>query len=263
MRVLLIVVLFCGSAFSKEADSKSFLDLKRTINYFVRGSYLQFQEKNNLYYAAAGVPLTWYAFEEDQRMSDLQRSKPLRKPYDIVGDLGIVFNFPLVPLAFYAYGRNNNNTHVQQFAMEYMAAMYLTLLETGIISYIPGHERPNKEGQSKWETSFRGKNSFPSGHIVPYATLFFKTLQFYGPYWSLPPLILTYWSSLQRAREGRHFVSDLIGSFFLSAFASEGVRRAAGYKDNHPFYQWLFEHEVEIGLSYHNGAYGPRLIYRF
>lgn len=261
LKFLVLFTFLIKISFAVERDS--YEDLKSTISYFVKGSYLQFQESNNLYYAAAGVPLTWYAFENDKQMSNSQRRRPLRKHYDLTGDLGIVFNFPLVPLATYYIGKKSENTKLSQFAMEYAATLYLTLLETGLISYIPGHERPNTEGQSSWETNFRGKNSFPSGHIVPYSTLFFKTLQFYGPYYASVPLVLTYWSSLQRIREGRHYVSDVIGSFFLSAFASEGVRKAAGFKDNHPFYKWLFEHDFELGISRNADAIGPLVRFNF
>lgn len=262
MRKLLSLLLLTSSL-SFASGPSSYDDLKSTLNYMIKGSYLQFSESNNLYYAAAGVPLTWYAFQEDKRMSDLQRSKKLRKIYDITGDLGIVFNFPLIPIGAYYMGKKTGDDKLSRFAMEYAATLYLTLLETGIISYIPGHERPNKEGQSKWETSFRGKNSFPSGHIVPYSALFFKTLQFYGPYYAAAPLVLTYWASLQRMREGRHYVSDILGSFFLTAFASEGVRKASGFKDNHPFYKWLFEHDFDLGVARQGDAIGPRFTFSF
>lgn len=236
-------------------------DLKETVEYLYKGAYTQFTLKNNLYYGAIGTATTYYAFEEDKRISDHQRNKELRKIYDVTGDLGILFSFPIVHLGTYYYGRHKKNNHAVQFAKEYMATMYLTLAETGIISYLPGHERPNKEGQSKWETAFRGANSFPSGHIVPYSTLFFKTLQFYGPYWSLIPGTLTVWSSLQRVREGRHFMSDVVGAFWLSAMASEGVRAAAKYKKNHPFYKMVFERNLRISAIKYQNIYGPAIVF--
>lgn len=238
-------------------------DLKETFEYFYKGSYQQFKEVNNFYYAIPALGTTYYAFEHDKRLSNNQRSKKLRKVYDITGDLGVVFNFPVVPLGIYYAGKKYNNNKSVEFAKEYAAALYLTLLETGLISYIPGHERPNKEGQSKWETSFRGDNSFPSGHIVPYSVLFFKTLQYYGPYWSIIPGTLTYFASLQRVREGRHYVSDVVGAFWLSAFASEGVRAIAKHKKNHPFYKMIFERQLELSYIQYKGVIGPAFTYRF
>ncbi len=245
-----------AQTFIKNSDYKA---LKETVSFFLGGAIEQFKTKNNLYYLSVGLPSTYWAFEEDQRLSDHQRSKKLRKVYDLTGDLGILFNTPLVPVSVYFLGQKNSNSHLVQFSKEYMAAMYLTLVETGIISYIPGHERPNKEGQSVWETAFRGDNSFPSGHIVPYSVLFFKTLQFYGPYWSVIPATLTYFSIMQRVREGRHYVSDVIGAFWLSAFASEGVRQYAKYKKNHPFYRMIFQRDLQVSYIRYKGVIGPKI----
>ena len=186
----------------------------------------------------------WYAFEHDDRISLHQRGKKLHKYIDIIGDLGVVTNFPILPLAWWYYAKYTDNNKHRQFAMEYTATLYLALAESGILSYIPIHERPVTTDISFWEEAFRDDSSWPSGHVIPYMALFFKTLQFYGPYWSLIPLALTYFGSLQRIRDGKHWPSDVIGSFFITAFASEGVRAAAKYKNNHPFYKWIFEHET-------------------
>jgi membrane-associated phospholipid phosphatase len=258
LKKIVLSVLLVISSYA-ETSYEALMD---TITLLGNGAITQFQTKSNLYYLAPAVASTYWAFENDKRLSDYQRAKELKSHYDLVGDLGIVFNFPIVPISLYYLGRSNDNTKLVQFAKEYMAAMYLTLIETGLISYIPGHERPNTEGQSAWETEFRGKNSFPSGHIVPYSVLFFKTFQFYGPYWALIPAALTYASSMQRVREGRHYVSDIIGAFWLSAFASEGVRNAAGYDNNHPLYKRIFE-RVEPTVTHYRGVTGIGLRFRF
>ena len=52
--------------------------------------------------------------------------------------------------------------------------------------------------------------------------LTFKTFQFFGGYWATIPLALSYVASIQRMQDGKHWVSDIIGSFFLSAFALKG-----------------------------------------
>ena len=257
----LILSVFGQNTYSKNQEmtgSEDFKALKTSFEYLYMGAVEQFKTKNNLYYLGIGLPTTYYAFEEDKRLSDNQRAKKLRKIYDITGDMGIVFNSPLVAVSSYYLAKSRKDNHLAQFSKEYLAAMYLTLIETGIISYIPGHERPNTEGQSMWETAFRGENSFPSGHIVPYSVLFFKTLQFYGPYWSIIPGVLTYFASMQRVREGRHYVSDVIGSFWLSAFASEGVRQYAKYKKNHPFYKMIFERNLQISYIRYKNKIGPK-----
>jgi hypothetical protein len=68
-----------------------------------------------------------------------------------------------------------------QFGQEYFGAMYLTFIESAALSVINIHERPSAAKLSKIETSLRAKSSFPSGHVIPYATLALKTFQFYGP----------------------------------------------------------------------------------
>ncbi len=221
-------------------------DTKTTIDYFLHASYQQFTVKNNLYYSGVAIPTLWYSFEHDDRVTAYAMSREIKNSVDHVGDAGIIFNFPLVPIGLYLYGRRKQNTKLMQFSMEYAAAMYLALAESGLISYIPVHDRPSLNGISFWETAFRADSSFPSGHIIPYSTLFFKTLQFYGPYWSIIPLTMTVMSSMQRVQEGRHYFSDIIGSFFLSAFASEGVRARANYQGNHPFYKWIFENQAQV-----------------
>ncbi len=255
---------FYGNVDTRPDVSESWWDASvLSLGYFARGAALQFTQVNNIGYALAATPALWFSFEEDERLIANARTKKLPKYIDLTGDLGVAFNFPLIPIGFYTYSRMTGQTRYAQFAMEYFATLYLTLAESGVMSFIPVHERPNQEGLSSWETSFRGNSSFPSGHIVPYSTLFFKTFQFFGPWWSIPPLVLTVWSSQQRVREGRHYVSDVVGAFFLTAFASEGVRAAAGYDQNHPLYKKWMERKIEVGITEYRGAIGPRFSYNF
>lgn len=238
-------------------------DIITSFTWMVQGSYLQFTEINNLYYLPPAIASTWYSFDHDKRVTNYARSRELKKHVDLIGDLGVPLNFPFIPVGLYYYGVYNNNHHAVQFGMEYFAALYLTLAETGILSFISVHERPETHRLSPWETTFRGDSSWPSGHIVPYTTLFFKTLQFYGPWWSIAPLIGSIWSSQQRVQDGKHWFSDVVATFWLSAFASEGVRVAGKYKNNHPFYKWIFERDARIGIIQHRNKVGPRVVWNF
>lgn len=238
-------------------------DFKDSLSLLIEGSYTQFTAQNNLYYAAAGVPLVWYSFEEEERIQRRYGGTEIANIVDHIGDAGVALNFPLLHFGFYYYGKKTNNNHHVQFAKEYFAAMYLTLLESGVLSYIDVHQRPVTGDESFWETEFRGDSSWPSGHVVPYMTLYFKTLQFYGPYWSMIPLGLSVMASMQRVQDNKHWLSDVTASFVLSAFASEGVRKAAGYDKNHAFYKWIFEHEVAFGIERYQGAIGPRFSFTY
>ena len=129
------------------------------------------------------------------------------------------------------------------------------------------HRRPNEANLSNWETDFRDTSSFPSGHVVPYAALFFKTLQFYGPAWSVIPLAFTVMSAVHRVQDGKHYLSDVVGGFFLAGFASEGVRAASKYQEHDPFYKWWAQHDLKISLMHHeergHEAMGPLISFYY
>lgn len=264
-KFLILLCLFSLEVFSFEsAPSESgWEDTKKTINLMLRGSYLQFTTRNNLYYLGAGAAASWYAFEHDDRVAALTASKEIKNIVNHIGDAGVFFNFPFAAMGTWYLGKKKKDAKLQRFAMEYAAAMYLALGESGLLSYIQIHKRPSQHNISFWEKEFRGDSSWPSGHIIPYSTLFFKTLQFYGPGWSTIPLALTLVSGLQRMQDGKHYLSDIVGAFFFSAFASEGVRKAANYSGNHRFYKKWLEHDVEVGMLYYKKAWGPKVSFSF
>lgn len=257
---MILISLTCSYAAAsgpKIATGEFKKDVAQTFSYLLHGSYLQFTQPSNLLYAGAAAPALWYSFDQDKRLSNLARSKKMPKHVEITGELGVFFNMPIAPTAVYLWARHKENTHVMQFMMETLATTWLALAESGLLSFIQIHERPVTTESDFWEKAFRGDSSFPSGHMIPYAALTFKTFQFYGPWWTIPPLVLTVWASQQRVMDGKHYVSDVVGSFFLTAFASEGVRAAAKYQGNHRLYKWLFERDFNLGLLRHEGAVGP------
>lgn len=243
-----------------ELDMQTSLDgFKSSLTYLYQGSYLQFSEKNNLYYAAAAVPSLWYSFEEDKRVTANGRTKKIPKYMQISSDLAPLLSFPIIPIAFFSYGVKKDDDRAVQFAKESFATMYLALLESAALSTIHIHKRPDDKKLSQWETNFRGASSFPSGHVIPYATFALKTFQLYGPYYAIIPSALFVATSVQRVRDGKHYLSDVVGGFFLTAFASEGVRKAADYKGNNIVYRSLFEHNFRVGYTAYEGAIGPRI----
>lgn len=265
MKLLLFfsLIFWSSASVAQIANGKILEDLKTSFSYLAHGSYLQFTQKQNLYYLGAAAPSLWYSFDQDDRISALARRKRMPRHVDITGDLGVFLSFPVAPAGIYLWARSKENTHAMQFVLETLATTYLSLAESGILSFIDIHERPDTSNLSKWETNFRGDSSFPSGHMIPYAALTFKTFQFYGPYWAIAPMVLTVWASQQRLIDGKHYLSDVVGSFFLTAMASEGVRAAAGYSKNHPIYKWLFERNFQVGVLRHEQAIGPMVSLEF
>ncbi|MBY0414511.1 MAG: phosphatase PAP2 family protein [Bdellovibrionales bacterium] len=261
-RVLLVfcLLIFSKNVLSKEVTAGDYWEgIKSSVTYFYQGSYMQFTAQNNLYWAAAAAPALWYSFEEDKRISNNARTKKIPSYMQLSSDLAPALSFPIIQGIFFHTGVKFDNPKAVQFAKETMATMYLALLESAAISQIDIHGRPDNKKLSKWETNFRGVSSFPSGHVIPYATFALKTFQFYGPYYAAIPTAILLATSIQRVRGGKHYLSDVVGGFFLTAFASEGVRKAANYEGNDVTYKTYMERDFNIGYIEYLGAIGPRL----
>ncbi|OFZ25414.1 MAG: hypothetical protein A2381_17665 [Bdellovibrionales bacterium RIFOXYB1_FULL_37_110] len=259
-----IVILSCFSFISYSAEKADVVDDSiYTLKLMLASSYQQFATRENVYYGVAAVPSLWHSFDHDARYTALFKQKKIRKHEELISDMGIVLTFPVIPIVSYSLSRQLDDNKLFNFALEYTSSVYLTLAESALISFVQIHERPDQSDLSPWETKFRGDSSFPSGHVVPYATLLFKTFQFYGPWTLLPTGTMFYFASKERIKSGKHTMSDVVGSFFLAAFASEGVRKANHYKDNHPFYKWIWQHDVAVGVTYYHSVIGPRLTWYF
>ncbi len=238
-------------------------DFKDSFSLLTNGFKNQFQEKSNLYGLLVALPTLGYSFSEDKRISNLERSKKIPKHIQLSGDLAVALNFPVLPITTYVIAQKIEDKKLLNFSVEYFSTLYMALLESAALSLVPVHERPSKEKLSPWETNFRVKSSFPSGHVIPYAALTFKTFQFYGYKAALAPIALTYLASKQRVMDGKHYLSDVVGGIWLSYFASEGVRRANNFSGNNEIYQQYFESKVDGGIVSFNGVIGPKIIYRF
>lgn len=262
--VLLLCSFFLSKTFAGELTAAKYWEgFQDGFSYLGQGAVEQFKEKNNLYVAAAAVPSLWWSFEEDKRITANARTKKIPKYMQISSDISPALGFPVIPIAFFSYGVKADDDRAVLFAKEYFGAMYLAFIESAALSYIQIHERPNTANLSKWETDFRGDSSFPSGHVIPYAVLALKTLQFYGPVPALLPTAIFFATSIQRVRDEKHYLSDVVGGFFLSVFASEGVRKVGNYQNNHQFYKKLFEHEASVGVTSFRGVVGPRLSWTY
>jgi undecaprenyl-diphosphatase len=231
-------------------------DLVTSLKWLVQGSYKQFN-KNNLYTLGVAVPVTWYSFKQDDYVEASVQGKTPSDAIEWVSDASVFFATPVLQVGLYYIGRGNEDQKMMQYAMEMFSTTYLAFAETFILSFIDVHHRPNSEYLDDLE-SIRGPSSFTSGHIIAYTTLFSKTLQYYGPWWSLLPLSAAVITGYERVVSQKHYLSDVVGGFFLTLFASEGVRVASQRKDNNPVFKFIFEHDVK--LSYHSK--GDSFVYR-
>jgi len=222
-------------------------DFFKSMEWAYKGSYMQFQQTQNLVFAGLAVLSSLYFIKNDERISKQSIAKHKNeKLFRLVSDSSIFFNTPIMPMIFYAMGVTRNDRKMVRFSQEYLATLTLTLIETAAISAIPVHQRPDQNDLSFWEKAFRGQSSFPSGHVVGYSVLSFKALQFYGGYAAILPLAFAVVTAYERVHSEKHYLSDVVASGFISLLASEGVRFAAGYKNNHPLYQWIFNHNFSI-----------------
>lgn len=256
MKILLVFLLFIQAGFAEEIEQLPEVEELRydfkedfgdSLEWAWKGSYKQFQGTQNLIFFGIAIASTAYFIDNDERISGIiVRKNKNEKVLRAISDASIFFNTPILPLSFYIWGRNRTDNRMVQFSKEYFSAQVLALLETATISLIPVHQRPDQKELSFWEKAFRGQSSFPSGHVIGYSVLAHKSFQFYGPMYSILPSALAIATAYERVHGEKHYISDVIASGFLSFLASEGVRVAAGYKKNHPIYNWIFDHQFSL-----------------
>lgn len=265
--LFLIQILLTLSAFGQEVTDLNVTknpsfnhntkdDFIDSLHILYRGAGLQFRGTSNHIILGTSAAVLLAYWNNDKKDSKKIGQKPELGHEKIASNMGIVANFPLIPMITYAVARNNQDEKMLNFSKEYFAALNLALVEATLISFIPIHNRPTTEDLSLWEKAFRDESSFPSGHTIGWWMLTFKTFQYYGPYPAIPPLILAYFASAERVKGEKHYVTDVVGSFFVSLLASEGTRMANNHKNNHPAYKWIFEHDLNLGFFRRENANG-------
>lgn len=228
-------------------------DLIDSFRLMGKASSAQFSTTQNQLLWLGGIAFLVPFWNSDKRLSKNVSARQNHGYEKVVSDLGIIFNFPVIPFTTYYYGQKNNDDRMVLYSKELFAATNLALVESLLISFVPLHPRPTAdENLTFWEKNFRDESSFPSGHVIGYATTTFKTFQYYGPIPAILPLGLFYISSIERVKTDKHYLSDVIASAFISLMASEGTRIAAENKTNHPVYKFIFEHEISMGFMKEN-----------
>jgi membrane-associated phospholipid phosphatase len=239
-------------------------DFLQSLRWAWEGSYMQFQGTQNLVFASFAVVATGYFIQNDDEISaKVSSSSSNSKILRLISDSSIFFNTPILAAFFYSYGRSQHDPKMIRFSQEYFSALALALVETAAISMIPVHQRPDQKDLSFWEKAFRGQSSFPSGHVIGYSVLGFKSFQFYGPYYAILPLTLAAATAYERVNGEKHYASDVIASGFISLLASEGVRYASHYRNNHPIYEWIFNHDFDVGYRRIDGVPGIAVSFNF
>ena len=237
-------------------------DFKESFVYMFKGSYKQFQQPSSLILLGLGSLALWPVFNADRKILNRQ-GPPSTFTLKVGDEIANFFNFPLVPAGAYLFARYTNSLKWKKFAQETFAATYLALIETSLISNIHVHDRPDSSNLTKFETSFRGDSSFPSGHVVGLAVLTMKSMQFFGPLAAIIPGFFTFVTHKERIQSRKHWASDTLGGFIVAAMASEGVRAASKYHKNHPFYKAVFEHQLKFSFKSSSNGWMGKVAFNF
>ena len=150
-------------------------DLIDSLEWAWKGSYKQFETtQNKIFFGLAIVASIYFIYNDERISQNIVKKNKNEKVLRAISDASIFFNTPIVPIAFYSWGRSHSDNKMIQFSKEYLAAQVLTLVESAAISLVPVHQRPDQKELSFWEKAFRGQSSFPSGHVVGYSVLAHK-----------------------------------------------------------------------------------------
>ncbi len=229
-------------------------DSATTVSYVKDGFLGQFSKDNATAFIFASASIGYILTQDDQLRTYFGTGTSSFAKN--ISSLAILFNIPILPVSFYALGRQRDDKKMISFSQEYLATLIISLVEANLISAIPIHKRPSPDNINFWEKNFRYESSFPSGHVMGYAAFGIKTFQYYGPYKAFIPLLAGFITSYERVASNKHYVSDIAASWFLTFFASEGVRKAVNYSGNHKAYKWLFENDISFNISLQSGVFG-------
>lgn len=254
--LLLSFCIFAMSSFTSIAsDGKveaedAWSDFKTALRYMWEGSYTQFTLKQNAIWLGVSAPFLYYSFDQDDHVASRYKNHQ-KDDYDrLLEAISIASAFPLFHVGSYLVGKKRGDDKLVSFSIELFSTTYLVMIESGLLSHIQIHRRPDESNINFWEKRFRGDSSFPSGHIVPMMALTIKSLQYYGPMASLAPAVLTFLLAQERLRNRKHHLSDVVGAVFLTIFASEGVRVASQKNYQSSWHEWLFGKKGQLNFHY-------------
>jgi len=146
----------------------------------------------------------------------------------LIGD-EMALALALAPLVTYGFAHHLENEKLRDYSVETFSAMLLAWTETAVISQFGFHERPRDqagdEADNFFDTAFRGRSSFPSGHIIAATVLTLKTYDYYGWKPALVPAAIAGITAVNRVADGSHFPSDIASGMTLAIAAHYVTKR--------------------------------------
>ncbi len=214
-----------------------FGDLGETLLIAWDASYSQLLHSDTLLTLTLGAAVTWIADDNDDAwLASLQKTEFLTDGvFDSIGDQAALA-LATAPVVTWLISRWTQDEKLHRYSIETMSAIALTYAETELITnFIPTHERPRNEtgdpATGFFDTAFRGKYSFPSGHLIGPFIVTLKTYDYYGWKGAIIPAAVTGVSTFNRIADGSHFPSDIAAAAVLSLSAHFATRRETAKRD--------------------------------
>jgi hypothetical protein len=214
-----------------------FGDIGETLSIAWDASYSQLLHSDTLLTLAVGTAATWITDDNDDAwLADLEETEFLTNGlFDSIGDQAALA-LAAAPVVTWLISNWTQDEKLHRYSIETMSAIVLTYAEVEIITnVIPTHERPRNENgdpaSNFFDTAFRGKYSFPSGHLIGPFIVTLKTYDYYGWKAAILPAAVTGVSSFNRIADGSHYPSDVVAAAVLSLSAHLSTRRETSERD--------------------------------
>lgn len=218
-------------------DVTLFGDVGETLSIAWDASYSQLLHKDTLLTLTLGTAATWITDDNDDAwLADLQKNEFLTNGvFDSIGDQAALA-LAAAPVVTWLIANWTQDEKLHRYSIETMSAIVLTYAEVEIITNaVPTHERPRNESgdeaTSLFDTAFRGKYSFPSGHLIGPFIVTLKTYDYYGWKGAILPATVTGVSTFNRIADGSHYPSDVVAAAALSLSAHLSTRRETKERD--------------------------------
>lgn len=215
-----------------------FGDVGETFGIAWHASYNQLLHVDTLATLSVGAAATWVVEHNDEAwLASLQKHDFLTSgAFDAIGDQAALA-LAAAPVVTWLVAHWIEDEKLHRYSIETMSAIVLAYAETLFITQvIPTHGRPRDEGtdpaSSFFDTAFRGKYSFPSGHLIGPLVVTLKTWDYYGWKAALVPAGVTGISAFNRIADGSHYPSDIAAAAVLCLSAHLATRRETRERDD-------------------------------
>lgn len=214
-----------------------FGDVGEILSVAWKSSYTQLLYSDTLTTLGVGTFATWAADANDDGWLRKLRSREYltNDVMSVIGD-ETALAITALPLVTWWLANHYEDEKLRSYSLESLSGITLVYAETLFIAHVvPTHERPRDEDGDPatgfFDTAFRGKYSFPSGHLIAPLMLTMKTYDYYGWKAAVIPGTVASVSAFNRIGDGSHYPSDVVAATVLSISAHLSTRRETTARD--------------------------------